>query len=54
MAMDEFDPGAYHWLVNMLESVEVGLVVLDLEFRVEAWNGFMEYHSGITARTLCF
>jgi diguanylate cyclase (GGDEF)-like protein len=49
MAMDEFDPGAYHWLVNMLESVEVGLVVLDLDFRVEAWNGFMEHHSGITA-----
>ncbi|MBL1272290.1 MAG: diguanylate cyclase [Oceanospirillales bacterium] len=33
----------------MLESVEVGLVVLDLEFRVQAWNGFMENHSGITA-----
>ncbi|MGO2134788.1 MAG: diguanylate cyclase [Marinobacter sp.] len=33
----------------MLESVEVGLVVLDLDFRVQAWNGFMENHSGITA-----
>ncbi|MGO1660034.1 MAG: GGDEF domain-containing protein [Marinobacter sp.] len=33
----------------MLESVEVGLVVLDLDFRVQAWNSFMENHSGITA-----
>lgn len=33
----------------MLESVEVGLVVLDLDFRVQTWNSFMENHSGITA-----
>jgi len=43
------DADAFHWLVDMLETVEVGLVVLDLEFRVQAWNGFMENHSGITA-----
>lgn len=39
----------FHWLMDMLESVEVGLVVLDLDFHVQAWNGFMEHHSGITA-----
>lgn len=38
-----------HWLADMLESVEVGIVVLDLDYRVQVWNGFMENHSGITA-----
>lgn len=49
MTFDDSEADAFHWLVNMLESVEVGLVVLDLDFRVQAWNGFMENHSGITA-----
>ena len=43
------DANEFHWLMDMLESVEVGLVVLDLDFHVQAWNGFMEHHSGITA-----
>ena len=49
MPINELEAKSFHWLVDMLESVEVGLVVLDLEFRVQAWNGFMENHSGITA-----
>lgn len=49
MASKGVDADSFHWLVDMLESVEVGLVVLDLDFRVQAWNGFMENHSGITA-----
>lgn len=49
MAADENDVNAFHWLVDMLESVEVGLVVMDLDYRVQVWNGFMENHSGITA-----
>jgi len=49
MASNETQADSFHWLVDMLESVEVGLVVLDLDFRVQAWNGFMENHSGITA-----
>ncbi|KPQ28488.1 MAG: diguanylate cyclase (GGDEF) domain [Marinobacter excellens HL-55] len=49
MAFKNPEADAFHWLVDMLESVEVGLVVMDLEFRVQAWNGFMENHSGITA-----
>ncbi|MDI9245009.1 sensor domain-containing diguanylate cyclase [Marinobacter sp. CHS3-4] len=49
MAISETEATSFHWLVDMLESVEVGLVIIDLEFRVQAWNGFMEHHSGITA-----
>ncbi|MGC8121847.1 GGDEF domain-containing protein [Marinobacter sp. VGCF2001] len=48
MGFDQ-DVNEFHWLMDMLESVEVGLVVLDLDFHVQAWNGFMEHHSGITA-----
>lgn len=49
MAINELEAQSFHWLMDMLESVEVGLVVLNLDFRVQAWNGFMENHSGITA-----
>ncbi|WP_323752009.1 diguanylate cyclase [Marinobacter sp.] len=49
MAFETQNADAFHWLADMIETVEVGLVVLDLEFRVQAWNGFMENHSGITA-----
>ena len=52
MAFKNPDADAFHWLADMLESVEVGLVVLDLDFRVEAWNGFMENHSGMTANRM--
>ncbi len=36
-----------HWLLGILQHVDVGLVVLDRRFRVKLWNGFMENHSGI-------
>ncbi|MDC0663828.1 sensor domain-containing diguanylate cyclase [Marinobacter sp. SS21] len=49
MSSEDADLHAFHWLVDMVESVEVGLVVLDLDHRVQAWNGFMENHSGLTA-----
>ncbi len=39
----------FHWLANMVETVDVGLVVLDLDYRVQVWNEFMENHSGMTA-----
>ncbi|MBA1147629.1 diguanylate cyclase [Ectothiorhodospiraceae bacterium WFHF3C12] len=32
----------------MLQSVDVGLVVLDAGYRIRLWNGFMENHSGMT------
>ena len=39
----------FHWLMDMLQTVDVGLVVLDHHYQVRVWNGFMENHSGITA-----
>lgn len=36
----------FHWLMDMLQTIDVGMVVLDREFKVQVWNGFMENHSG--------
>ncbi len=35
-----------HWLMDMFQSVDVGLVVLDNDYQIQVWNGFMENHSG--------
>jgi len=37
-----------HWLMDMFQSVDVGLVVLDQDYNIKVWNGFMENHSGIS------
>lgn len=36
-----------HWLLGILQDVDVGLVVLDRNMRVQLWNAFMENHSGL-------
>lgn len=36
-----------HWLMEMLYNIDVGLVVLDKEFTIQIFNGFMENHSGL-------
>ncbi len=42
----EANPTELHWLLGILQDVDVGLVVLDRNMRVQLWNGFMENHSG--------
>ncbi|MBV7316203.1 diguanylate cyclase [Shewanella sp. NIFS-20-20] len=37
-----------HWLIDMVQTIEVGLVVLDRDYNIQLWNGFMENHSGIS------
>lgn len=37
----------FHWMMDMLQTVDVGIVVLDREYKVKVWNGFMEAHSGL-------
>ncbi|WP_085299145.1 GGDEF domain-containing protein [Cognaticolwellia mytili] len=39
-----------HWLMEMLHTIDVGLVVLDRDYRIQIWNGFMENHSGLLPR----
>jgi diguanylate cyclase (GGDEF)-like protein len=36
-----------HWMMQMLQTVEVGLVVIDDAGCIQLWNSFMENHSGI-------
>jgi len=38
-----------HWLMDMLQSIDVGLVVLDQNYNVQVWNNFMENHSGLSS-----
>lgn len=36
----------FHWLMNMIQTMDVGLVVLDRDYSIRVWNGFMANHSG--------
>ena len=44
------DVAEIHWLMDMFQTVDVGLVVLSADYRIQVWNGFMENHSGLTPR----
>jgi len=39
-----------HWQMEMLHTIDVGLVVLDRDYTIQIWNGFMENHSGLLPR----
>ena len=36
----------FHWLMDMLQTIDIGLVVVDRNYQVKVWNSFMESHSG--------
>ncbi|QSA20165.1 PAS domain-containing protein, partial [Vibrio furnissii] len=36
----------FHWMVDMVQNVDMGLIVLDRDYNVQVWNGFMTHHSG--------
>jgi len=41
------DIAEFHWMMDMLQVVDVGIVVLDRDYRVRVWNAFMESHSSM-------
>lgn len=41
-----------HWKLDLLDSIEVGIVVIDRQFRVKVWNEFMHNHSGVQPDTI--
>lgn len=43
------DISELHWLLDIVQSIDVGVVVLDRDYRVQVWNSFMESHSGKSA-----
>lgn len=38
-----------HWLFDMLQHIDVGLVVLNRKHEIKLWNSFMENHSGVSS-----
>lgn len=43
------DISELHWMLDIVQSIDVGVVVLDRDYRIQAWNSFMENHSGRNA-----
>ncbi|MCI0505443.1 MAG: GGDEF domain-containing protein [Gammaproteobacteria bacterium] len=41
-----------HWMMDMLQSIDVGLIVLDGDYHVQVWNSFMANHSGVPAKDI--
>ncbi|MGB3724618.1 MAG: diguanylate cyclase [Glaciecola sp.] len=40
------------WLNGVVDTLEIGVMVVDKSFKVEAWNQFMENHSQVTANDI--
>ena len=45
--MSDNEQQEMHWFMDILQTIDVGLVVLDKEYNIKLWNGFMENHSGL-------
>lgn len=52
MSHDQSAMNELHWLIDMVQTIEVGLVVLDRQFNIQLWNGFMENHSGVSPNAI--
>lgn len=35
-----------HWQMDILQNIDVGLVVMSPDYKIEVWNSFMQNHSG--------
>ncbi len=38
----------FHWLMDVLNNIDVGLVILDKDYNIQLWNSFMQNHSART------
>lgn len=38
-----------HWMGGLIQTLDVGLVVIDRDYNIQMWNAFMENHSGLEA-----
>ncbi len=43
----QIDIKEVHWLLDIVQCIDVGVIVLDRQYRVEVFNSFMENHSGL-------
>jgi diguanylate cyclase (GGDEF)-like protein len=44
---DSLDLNEFHWLLAIVQNIDVGVVVLDRDYCVQVWNTFMENRSGL-------
>lgn len=42
----------FHWQMDILHNIDVGLVVLNQDYRIDMWNNFMQNHSGKAPETV--
>ncbi|MFY0665701.1 MAG: GGDEF domain-containing protein [Natronospirillum sp.] len=49
---DNNDIRDFHWMVEILQTIDIGLVVIDNEYKITTWNAFMENHSGKQASSV--
>lgn len=35
-----------HWMIEILQTIDVGMIVIDADDNIQSWNAFMENHSG--------
>ncbi len=47
MASESTDFEELHWLLDIIQSADIGIVVLDREFNIQIYNRFMQVHSDI-------
>lgn len=46
------DLSDFHWTMQLIDTLDAGLVVIDKDYNVCAWNSFMQNYSGIAAETI--
>lgn len=47
MAHPQLNLEDVHRLLDILHNIDVGLVMLDQDYKIQLWNNFMESHSGL-------
>ncbi len=46
------DIADFHWVTQILDTMDSGLIVLDQEYKVCVWNSFMQSYSGILSQNI--
>ncbi len=46
------DMADFHWVTQILDTMDSGLIVLDREYKVCVWNSFMQSYSGVLSQDI--
>lgn len=46
------DIADFHWVTQILDTMDSGLIVLDPEYNVCVWNSFMQSYSGVLSQDI--